>query len=193
MNWIIQDFKGYNWIPKGEFLEVLRTGKDSYLIGVKVTSRLVKVVWSDFEEQAIPKTWFKPQGKVKPDFTKVSIIASGQTLQLGTYEVSAEALVEPEPQAKPERLTVICQEWLETERGWGQRPDGASLHLTTKDKDDFIKDYWAKMPDYTPDEYSRPCGEAKIIEVDGALADSIRATERGLWILQRDYSELVNK
>jgi hypothetical protein len=58
---------------------------------------------------------------------------------------------------------ILVTEWLETERGWGQRPDGYSLHLTLRDMKKYIQEYWDSMPDRgpggeAPDEYSRPCG-----------------------------------
>lgn len=55
---------------------------------------------------------------------------------------------------------VWCVEWEESERGWGVRPDGWSLHLTDQDAYKYIRLYWDGMPDSTPDEYSRPVGEA---------------------------------
>lgn len=58
---------------------------------------------------------------------------------------------------------VIRQDWLESERGWGFRPDGYSLHLSEEDRVQFINDYWARMPDYVPDEYSRPSGEPETV------------------------------
>jgi len=54
---------------------------------------------------------------------------------------------------------VIRQDWLESERGWGFRPDGYSLHLTEEDRKSYIKAYWDRMPDQVPDEYSRPSGD----------------------------------
>lgn len=54
---------------------------------------------------------------------------------------------------------VLAQEWIESERGWGTRPDGCSLHKDMDTRNGFIKDYWSTMPDETPDEYSRPEGE----------------------------------
>lgn len=54
---------------------------------------------------------------------------------------------------------VIVQKWEESERGWGSRPDGFSIHLTESDREAFIKHYWANMPDSVPDEYSRPDGK----------------------------------
>jgi hypothetical protein len=53
---------------------------------------------------------------------------------------------------------VVVQKWEESERGWGTRPDGYSLHLTEKDREAFVKAYWKGMPSEAPDEYSRPDG-----------------------------------
>jgi len=54
--------------------------------------------------------------------------------------------------------TVYVQLWEESERGWGCRPDGASIHLTEKDADAYVAAYWATMPSDSPNEYSRPAG-----------------------------------
>ena len=49
--------------------------------------------------------------------------------------------------------------WTEYERGWGQRPDGCSIHATREDALQFVKDYWAKERasdgGVVSDEYSR--------------------------------------
>ena len=55
---------------------------------------------------------------------------------------------------------VFCQKWEESERGWGTRPDGYSLHLTAEDLKRYIKEYWMEMPDAVPDEYSLPDGNS---------------------------------
>ncbi len=75
---------------------------------------------------------------------------------------------------------VIKQEWLESERGWGARPDGYSLHLTMEDRKQFVKDYWARMPDTVPDEYSRPCGNPQHIDVDKKTYREIKASKNGI-------------
>ncbi len=62
--------------------------------------------------------------------------------------------------------TVVRQDWLESEAGWGVRPDGYTLHLSEEDRELFIEEYWAGMPDAVPSEYSRPCGGLKFVEVD---------------------------
>ena len=58
---------------------------------------------------------------------------------------------------------VIRQNWIESERGWGFRPDGYSLHLSEEDRQAYIKTYWAGMPDQVPDEYSRPSGDPETV------------------------------
>ena len=49
--------------------------------------------------------------------------------------------------------------WRESERGWGQRPDGWSLHLSVADANGYIADYWSRQPAVVPSEYSFPSTE----------------------------------
>jgi len=61
-------------------------------------------------------------------------------------------------------------EWTETERGWGQRPDGYSLHASRKDADEYIGKHWDRMhelygPESVPDEYSFP-DNPRLVEVN---------------------------
>jgi hypothetical protein len=60
---------------------------------------------------------------------------------------------------------VYAVNWTEYERGWGQRPDGHTLHLTKEDAKQYIDDYWKRQPKDVPDDYSSP-GEPKLVEVD---------------------------
>ena len=79
-----------------------------------------------------------------------------------------------------EKLEIICQDWLESERGWGTRPDGYSLHLTLGDRDNYVKNYWDKMPDSVPDEYSRPEGNPYKKEVDMVTYNEIKESNYGI-------------
>jgi len=63
-------------------------------------------------------------------------------------------------------------EWTESERGWGMRPDGISLHVDEAEMQRYIKDYWDGMPKETPHEYSRPEGRCEVI-VSGKLAKEL--------------------
>lgn len=65
-------------------------------------------------------------------------------------------------------------EWEESERGWGTRPDGWSLHLSQADYTAFVNSHWATFEGKpTPDEYDRPVslqGKLRLVEViDDAL------------------------
>ncbi len=88
---------------------------------------------------------------------------------------------------------VVYVNWEESERGWGTRPDGCSLHLTEKDYKTFLKDYWDKQPDRIPDEYSRPVGRAVPAHVCSELYEKIKQTDSGLRLMDHQETELAEK
>lgn len=55
-------------------------------------------------------------------------------------------------------MIIYRQDWIWRERGWGSEDDGYSLHIYQSDVTQYIKEYWDKMPDAVPDEYSCPSG-----------------------------------
>jgi hypothetical protein len=73
------------------------------------------------------------------------------------------------------------QDWIESERGWGTRPDGYTLHLTKSDRDAYVRAYWSRMPDEVPDEYSAPHGEPTRFAVDESTYMRVQASENGIW------------
>lgn len=81
----------------------------------------------------------------------------------------------------------ICQKWEESERGWGTRPDGFSLHLSMDGLRQFVKAYWDRMPDTPPDEYSRPDGQPYPVGVSDDTIEEIRAAGDGLRYYNNDY------
>ena len=82
---------------------------------------------------------------------------------------------------------VIVQKWEESERGWGTRPDGYSLHLTKADRVAFIEAYWRRMPDEVQDEYSRASGSPYSAEVDEATFARVKAGKRGIREFNNNY------
>lgn len=78
------------------------------------------------------------------------------------------------------QYVVVRQDWLESERGWGIRPDGYSLHRTKADLDAFVRAYWQDMPDEVPDEYSRPCGEPYLVDVDESTYNLVLGSAHGI-------------
>jgi len=75
---------------------------------------------------------------------------------------------------------VLCQKWEESERGWGTRPDGFSLHLSLEGLKRYIRSYWDSMPDEAPDEYSRPDGTPYLTGVSDSIKDQIEQAGNGL-------------
>jgi hypothetical protein len=76
---------------------------------------------------------------------------------------------------------VFCQDWEESERGWGVRPDGHTLHLTREDRDAYVKGYNAAHNNEptVPYEYTRTSGDPRLVEVDEETYQKLVA-HRGL-------------
>ncbi len=75
---------------------------------------------------------------------------------------------------------LIVQKWEESERGWGCRPDGYSLHRPDADRVAFIREYWDRMPDEAPDEYSRPDGAPYIWNADEETYEAVCKSKNGI-------------
>jgi hypothetical protein len=85
---------------------------------------------------------------------------------------------------------VICQKWEESERGWGTRPDGYTLHLTDEHRRQFVQKHWDSYSDgAAPDEYSRPCGEPYQCQATEEVYQELRQRGGNRWYLDNDYPE----
>lgn len=80
--------------------------------------------------------------------------------------------------------TVWCVQWEESERGWGVRPDGFSLHLTQKKAKDYVKQFMEQQrhyfeeelgPDVVPEEYTRPASEPYQVRVGDGMVKRLKA------------------
>jgi hypothetical protein len=95
------------------------------------------------------------------------------------------------PSVPTSPLAVVVQKWEESERGWGTRPDGYSVHLTESDRIAFIAEYWARMPSGpAPDEYERPDGTPYLAEVAANKVAEFREAingKKGLRFFDRNY------
>lgn len=88
--------------------------------------------------------------------------------------------------------TVIGQNWEESERGWGTRPDGFTLHLNEHDHKAFIKGYLDRQkayndehlgPGITPAEYTRVAGSPRTLSVSDEIYQALVAAkdDHGMW------------
>ena len=66
------------------------------------------------------------------------------------------------------------QRWEESERGWGVRPDGCSLHLTPTDGESYIDSIYESRGDDVPDEYERVCGSYMKCFVSDVVFESLK-------------------
>jgi len=106
------------------------------------------------------------------------------------------AAMEEEPDTAMWDAYVIT--WTEYERGWGQRPDGISLHETPDDADRYVEEYWKRVKAYNkskgitgvPDEYSKPDGEPSPVLVGAKLLHEIRQETHGIRLSKVRYHEL---
>lgn len=66
---------------------------------------------------------------------------------------------------------IILQLWEESERGWGIRPDGCSIHIDSKERKKFLSKIYKKreIELNVPDEYDRIVGE----EIEAFVNDNI--------------------
>jgi len=102
------------------------------------------------------------------------------------------------PPGKVYMKPIVVQKWLESERGWGSRPDGFSLHLTAADCEAYRKKYWdderkSNTSGETPDEYSRECGPPILLDVEDVVYDAIIAAKKnkGIRVYCRNLDDLT--
>ena len=90
-------------------------------------------------------------------------------------------------------MKVVMVEWVESERGWGIRPDGVSLHHHDNMAKHYIRSYWNDMPDETPDEYSRPNSDPTPVEISDDLYEEMETLrKKGVFGLRLYEHELKN-
>ncbi|MBI2047775.1 MAG: hypothetical protein HYT27_01415 [Parcubacteria group bacterium] len=123
-------------------------------------------------------------------------MGAGVGPRLHGANILAKALTENAKNAKSSKkparnrkhaVICICQKWEESERGWGTRPDGYSLHLTDEDREQYIKDYWKQMPNEVPDEYSRPDGTPYSCLINTKTYRQIKKSKNGIRLFSEDY------
>lgn len=81
-------------------------------------------------------------------------------------------------------VVVIRQDWIESEAGWGQRPDGFTLHLNEENCKKYIENYWAAERKInpggaTPDCYTRPEGSPREVIVSRKTFNKIKKAKLG--------------
>lgn len=86
---------------------------------------------------------------------------------------------------------VILQLWEESERGWGTRPDGCSIHVDLKNQKQYIKDCYEDRGDDVPNVYERVVGDPIDAFVDDRLMMIIEK-EKNVRLFENELNNLIN-
>lgn len=86
---------------------------------------------------------------------------------------------------------VNLQLWEESERGWGVRPDGCSLHIDLFERDKYIKSIYDERGDEVPCEYDRIVGGSVSVFIDDDLFKSIKE-KKSIRIPQSSLNNLIS-
>jgi hypothetical protein len=86
----------------------------------------------------------------------------------------------------------ILQRWEESERGWGVRPDGASLHINIEEHKRYIdKVYEYRLYSEIPDEYERIIGNFITVYIEDSLFREL-IENRSLRLSEIQLNNLIN-
>jgi hypothetical protein len=88
---------------------------------------------------------------------------------------------------------VILQIWEESERGWGTRPDGCSMHIDLKERENYIQTIYDSRKSETsiPDEYERIVGEGVEAFIEDELYNLVQK-DKSIRLTQYQMNNLMN-
>ncbi len=87
---------------------------------------------------------------------------------------------------------VYLQHWEESERGWGVRPDGCSIHIDLESHKCFLQNiYDDRDPLNVPDEYERIVGDVSEVLVSDSIFSEIIKEKGTIRLMQNSFSNLV--
>jgi hypothetical protein len=87
---------------------------------------------------------------------------------------------------------VILQIWEESERGFGTRPDGCSMHIDSKERENYIRSIYESRnsDEYIPKEYDRIVGEGIDAFIEDTLFDLVQK-DKSIRITQYQMNNLM--
>ena len=86
---------------------------------------------------------------------------------------------------------VILQLWEESEKDWGIRPDGCSIHLDESLRSTYVKDLYRDRGSDVPNIYERVLGEPIIAFVNDDIY-AILETKGSIRLLEYEMNNLIN-
>jgi hypothetical protein len=86
---------------------------------------------------------------------------------------------------------VFLQIWEETERSWGIRPDGCSIHIDSDSHKKYIDNIYSNRGDNVPDIYERINGDVIIAFVEDGLYKEL-IEKKSIRILEHEFNNLTS-
>lgn len=85
----------------------------------------------------------------------------------------------------------LIQFWEESERNWGVRPDGCSLHLDSNEHNNYLSFIYSNREDNTPNEYERVIGRESICFISDELFEKL-LIDGSIRLLENEKNNLIN-
>lgn len=85
---------------------------------------------------------------------------------------------------------VILQLWEESERGWGVRPDGCSIHIDKENRDLYVSNLYKDRDGDVPDTYERVLGDPITAFLDDRLFDLI-SNDKSIRLFENELNNLI--
>ena len=88
---------------------------------------------------------------------------------------------------------IVLQLWEESERDWGVRPDGCSIHIDSAERERYIESIYSERrgSESVPDEYERVVGGAVEAYIEDPLFETL-LKEKSIRLAQYQMSNLVS-
>lgn len=85
---------------------------------------------------------------------------------------------------------IILQLWEESERGFGIRPDGCSVHINSLERKRYIDSIYSNRSSEVPDEYEHIIGDEIVAFIEDGLFEHV-ISEGSIRIEQYQFNNLI--
>ena len=85
---------------------------------------------------------------------------------------------------------VILQLWEESERGFGTRPDGCSIHIDSDNRNNYIKSIYDSRKDEVPNIYDKIIGSELEAFIDDDLFKKLNE-EKSIRLIEPELNNLI--
>lgn len=86
---------------------------------------------------------------------------------------------------------VILQIWEESERGFGVRPDGCSIHINFEERNSYIKSIYDNRDSEVPAEYDRIVGDGIEVFIEDSLFEIVKR-DKSIRITEYQMNNLIS-